>query len=358
MALENYRQEESIYNEISLTEIVIKIKKWLFFLKVNSRFLFFTTLLSGIIGLIIPFFITTNYKATLTFALEEDKGSASSIAASGIASQIGFDFGSGATNLFSSSNILELMKSRMIIEKTLQTLVEFNNKKYLLAEIYLIVEGEFITKNKNIFSKEDFNKIDQRFKDSILHNISNQILKENLNLDQKDRKISIYTIEVLSKNELFSKLFAENLSKVTSEFYIETKSRKSKSNVDILEKQVDSLRKVLYDDIENVAYSTDKAYNSNPSLVIQTTSRSKKQIAVQSSSTILSQMIANLEIAKINLRKETPLIQIIDTPKPPLEIEKPSKLKYLIIFCILGFVISIFFIKLFEKLKNLNHKNL
>jgi hypothetical protein len=69
-------------------------------------------------------------------------------------------------------------------------------------------------------------------------------------------------------------------------------------------------------------------------------------------------MIANLEIAKINLRKETPLIQIIDTPKPPLEIEKPSKLKYLIIFCILGFVISIFFIKLFEKLKNLNHKNL
>ena len=47
-----------------------------------------------------------------------------------------------------------------------------------------------------------------------------------LSVTQKDKKISIISVEVNSKNESFSKAFAENLISNVAEFYIETKRYK------------------------------------------------------------------------------------------------------------------------------------
>jgi uncharacterized protein involved in exopolysaccharide biosynthesis len=51
---------------------------------------------------------------------------------------------------------------------------------------------------------------------------------------------------------------------------------------------------------------------------------------VQANTAILTQLVANLEMAKVTLRKETPLVQIIDAPILPLKKEKVSKLMSLI----------------------------
>ena len=59
------------------------------------------------------------------------------------------------------------------------------------------------------------------------------------------------------------------------------------------------------------------------------------------------------ELAKINLRKETPLIQLIDSPILPLEKEKVSKRNSLVLGGILaGFLTILYFIlsKLIKKL--------
>lgn len=45
-------------------------------------------------------------------------------------------------------------------------------------------------------------------------------------MGQKDKKIAIINIDVLSTNELFSKYFCEALAKEVGTFYIETKVRK------------------------------------------------------------------------------------------------------------------------------------
>ncbi len=61
--------------------------------------------------------------------------------------------------------------------------------------------------------------------------------------------------------------------------------------------------------------------------MVRKTPGSLRQFDVQANTAILMQLLNNLEIAKVGLRKETPLIQIIDKPILPLKKEKVGKLK-------------------------------
>ena len=62
----------------------------------------------------------------------------------------------------------------------------------------------------------------------------------------------------------------------------------------------------------------------NPALNVKKTTATKRQIDVQSNAAILNQLVAQLELAKVNLRKETPLIQVVDSPILPLKNNKTS----------------------------------
>ncbi len=82
---------------------------------------------------------------------------------------------------------------------------------------------------------------------------------------------------------------------------------------------------------------------------VQKTAISKKQFDVQANTAILTQLVTNLEMAKVSLRKETPLIQVIDKPILPLKKEKVGKLKSLILGGFLaGFLTAL--ILVFKKL--------
>ena len=127
---------------------------------------------------------------------------------------------------------------------------------------------------------------------------------------------------VKTESELFSKLFCEQLLKETSDFYIETKSKKSRLNVDILQHQADSIRAELNGAITGVASASDNVYNLNPAFNVKRTPSTRRQVDVQANTAILTQLVVQLEMAKVGLRKETPLIQLIDRPILPLEKEK------------------------------------
>jgi len=74
---------------------------------------------------------------------------------------------------------------------------------------------------------------------------------------------------------------------------------------------------------------------------------------VQANTAILTELVKQTELAKVTLRKETPLIQIIDKPILPLKKEKFGRLKGIIIGGFLaGFmsVIYLIFRRLFKLL--------
>ena len=310
--------------DLSLAEILLRISKWKSFFLNKKRYLLVAIIFGIIVGFIYSKLDKPKFNAVLTFVVDEDKGGLGG-GAMGLASQL-FDIGSGGANIFNGPNLIDLIKSKLIVENTLLTKVNFNNKKLTLLEYY-----EYLENDKKDISKFQNFQDNERAKDSLLNVVYKKIIKNNLKIEQKDKKISIITIEVQSIDEMFSKLFCESIAKEVSDFYILTKSKKAKINVDILQKQADSIRGELNISMYGVASGTDNIYNLNPSLFVKRFNISKNQINVQANTAILTQLVANLELAKVSLRKETPLIQIIDNPKFPLERKKVNLVSAMLI---------------------------
>lgn len=336
-------------DEISLRDIVLTIKQTSEYFLKKWVYIVLAGVLGGVLGIIYASFQKTVYSATVSFALEEDKSGGGVSGLSGLASQFGFDLNNGAGGAFNGGNLLGLMKSRTLVEKTLLAPVTINNEKVSLAEFYI----KFKELDKGWETKENLRNIHflpgadrTRFslqQDSILGNIYSMIMNENLTVGQNDKKTTITTIEVKSGSEIFSKLFAESLAKEVSEFYIQTKSQKAKTNVEILEHQSDSIRHELNEALSGVASANDNTFNLNPALNIKRVTSSKRQIDVQANTVILSELVKNLILAKVALQKETPLIQIIDRPILPLFKQKTSKLKSMLsVGFLFGFLMVLF----------------
>lgn len=356
MALDNNQIDNSSIDkdEISFKEVVLKIKSWITFLKSKWKIIFLAGFVGGLLGLTFALFEKPSYKAVLTFAMEDDKGSGGGGLGSalGLASSFGIDLGgAGGGGAFAASNITELMKSHLLIEKVLLDPILVNGKIISMADYYIKINeldkkwGKS-TLLRNIVFLPNLNRYDYTLQqDSILKIIYKEIFEnENVSIYQKDKKVSILTIEVKSNDEIFSKLFSEYLAKETSNFYIETKSKKARINVEVLQRQVDSVKNSLNFAINGVATEVDNVYNMNPALNIKAAPSKKRQIDVQANTAILTNLAVQLELAKITLRKETPLIQLIDHPTLPLEKIKFGKLKSIIFGTLSSCILFIFYL--------------
>jgi uncharacterized protein involved in exopolysaccharide biosynthesis len=351
----NQMKQNNIDNyEITLKDLVLTLKEWLFFIYGKRIKVFLAILFGIIIGYTYSHIQKPEYKATMTFALEDDKGNSGGMGgAASIASSLGIDIGSSGGGAFSANNIMALMQSRLVVEKTLLNTVLINNNKITLANFFIDSDSDFknkILKNKSLKSITYEPGADRSkytiTHDSLLYVIYKKIISENLNIILKDKKVSILTLTVLSENELFAKLFCENLAKEVSNFYIQTKSQKARYNVDLLQKQVDSVRQELASAILGVASETDNIYNLNPSLNKKGSIIRRRQVDVQSNTTILSQLVAQLEIGKVNLRKETPLIQVIDKPILPLDNTNHGQIYWIVLLSTFFVLIYLFIISL------------
>lgn len=336
---ENRKQANFDNDEISLKELILKMKDWFVFFKSKWKTIFLAGVVGGFIGLTVAWLDKPIYKANLTFAMEEEKGGTGGLTgALGLASSFGIDLGgAGGGGAFAASNLAALMKSHLIIEKVLLDSYNINGKTRTLADYYIQIKElrkQWSQKpnlqNIQFLPNTDRSKFN-RLEDSILFQFHKELTKkENLDIIQKDKKVTILAIEVNSEDELFSKLFCEAVANETSEFYIQTKSKKARLNTNVLQKQADSVRAVLNNNITGVAREADNVYNLNPTLNVRSSNSRKIQVDVTANTEVLKQLIVQLELSKITLRKETPLIQLIDRPFLPLEKEKLSKFKSLI----------------------------
>lgn len=346
-------------DEISLKELIQKIQEWFQYLKTQWKLIFAIAALGAIIGFVYASFQKPTYQATTTFVLEEDKGGGGLGGAMGLASSFGFDLGGGGGGLFTSSNIIELMKSRLVVEKTLLNPVQVGGKEISLADYYIqINQLKEAWSKKPALATLSFPANADRTKfnlvqDSILQTISAGLTKNNLTIAQKDKKVSIISLTVKTENELFSKLFCEELIKETSNFYIETKSKKSRINVEILQHQADSIRAELNGAITGVAAASDNVYNLNPAFNVKRTPSTRRQVDVQANTAILTQLVAQLELSKVSLRKETPLVQLIDRPILPLEKEKLGRIKSFVLGGFLAGFLSVLYLVFGRLYKNI-----
>jgi hypothetical protein len=328
--------EKNLNDEISLKELLEKAKEWYVYLLFEWRVIVLAGLIGGGVGLAYSSFKKPIYTATLTFALEDEKSVGGLGGALGFASSFGIDLGGGGGSIFSGSNLNELFKSRTMVEQTLLTPITVNGKVISLAEMY--IQNNNWRKNwkdnpklKSLeFLPNANRKLYTRIQDSIMGKMYENLSK-SLSVGQKDKKISIINIDVTSLNELFAKYFCESLAKRVGRFYVETKSKKSRMNMAILQRQTDSIRMELNSAITGVALANDNTFNLNPALNIRRAPSARRQVDVQANTAILTELVKQTELAKVTLRRETPLIQVIDRPILPLPKERFGKAKGLII---------------------------
>lgn len=352
---------KSIVNdEISLKEFIQILKEW-------SKYLLFrwkVIILAGIIGATLGVMYSLSkkpvYTASLSFALEDEKSGGGLGGALGLASSLGIDVGGGGGSIFSGSNLTELFKSRTMVEKTLLSPVTVKGKVISLAEMY-IKDNEWRNKwtdnpkfKELQFLPEMKRQYFTRVHDSILGSIYQNLSNNSLSIQQRDKKIAIITMDVSSNDELFSFYFCEALARQVGKFYIETKSKKARTNMEILEHQVDSVRSELNSAITGVAVANDNTFNLNPALNIRRAPSVRRQVDVQANTAILTELVKQSELAKVTLRRETPLIQVIDRPILPLPKERFSKAKGLLIGGFLAGFLTVILLVIRRLLKQVN----
>jgi hypothetical protein len=332
MSTENLQQTIPENNEISIKELFLFIGRYYRFLFSKWPVILAFSLVGGLLGLTYAYLKKPSFTATTTFVLESGENGQNLGQYAGLASMIGLDINTGG-GIFQGNNILELYRSRTMIEKTLLTEVKYHGKKILLIDRY--VQFNELRKKwkekkhlKNIRFHADWNKLpeaEMRLQDSILGDIVSDINKNYLVIFKPDKN-SIIRVDVNAKDEFFAKAFNDQIVANVNDFYVQTKTSKSMANVGILQSKADSIRRSMNGAIYSAAAVADATPNLNPTRQLQRSAPiQRSQYSAETDRAILAELIKNLEMSKMSLLRETPLIQVVDFPKFPLNKSVPGK---------------------------------
>lgn len=272
------------------------------------------------------------YLGECTFILEEKQGGLGGLGS--IASQFGLDVGGlmGGGSIFSGDNIIEILKSRKILGEVLLSSVGNTNtaNSGTLADLFVDNVGW----KKKWADKPDL----KNFKfgkpllaagslttqqDSVMDLIHTQLLKKYLTVERISKKSSIIKVAVTFSNERFSKEVSERIVQAAKSMYVDLKTSTASSNVRRLEIKADSLLRLL----NRKSYQTASSLviDANPALrtiSVPAELNNRDKIVLQ---TLYGEVVKNLEISRIALMQQMPVIQVLDSPGFPLE-DKRTKL--------------------------------
>lgn len=335
-------------NEVSFKELILSLRNLINYLRTRWVTLVIYILIGGFLGLLYSIRSKPSYLAVCTFVLEEESGGSGGGLAqlSGLANMVGLDLGGGGGGVFQGENLLELYKSRMMISKTLLSTYTIDGKKQLLVDRYIKynhLREKWSDKPEleNInFDPGKYGKF-SRIQDSLLTEFSNDINRRNLVVIKPDKKLNIIKVQLTAPDEQFAKGFNDRIVRNVNDFYVQTKTKKSTYNLGIIQHQTDSVRRMLNSAISGVAAATDVNPNINPSRLVLKVPSQRRQVDVQANTAILTELVKNLEISKVSLRKETPLIQVIDEPIYPLPMKENGKVFSFIIGALLSGLLGI-----------------
>jgi hypothetical protein len=341
-------------NQFTLKEVFQNVKDWLSYFLSQWKVL----ILAGIIGLgvgaMVSIFKKPVFHGETSFVLEEgDAGGMGQM--SGLASLVGVNLGSlgGTSGLFQGDNIMELYRSDRMLGETL--LSPFDGGQLLIDRFVSFEELDQKWASKVNFEAMDFSIPRDSFtvsQDSVVKEVSKLIRENQLSVAKPDRKLTIIQVSISSKDELFAKVFNERLVEKVNGFYFETKTKKTGENLSILQTQADSVRAILDESVDAYAAASDRVPNVNPLLSSATVESRKRQIDVQATGAVYQEIVKNLEIAKVNHRNNSPLIQIIDQPRLPLKRTEIRLVKGMVLGAFgIGFLtlLMLYFRRLYQK---------
>ncbi len=316
----------------------------------NFKLTLLVVLLGAALGLAYSIFKPVRYNAEITFSVEDSKSIGGGLLSS-LGGSIGMDIGSlaGSGNgVLSGDNVLSLLKSKSMMAECLKTPYPLDANligsskadstsnsqsdsvkkesavaNYVIADRYADIYGlrEKWAGNKKIgrviyFGQPDVNI---RLQDSLLKLIIKRIEEKELTVIKPDKKLSFFNIAVNTKDELMSLLITQRIIKIATDFYVNAKVGRLKSNIERLEKRTDSISSLLNQQTYAATEDARLLLNVNPADINAPVYSEISQRDKMVLTTIYAELMKNLEVSKAALIQETPTVQIVDQPSFPLE---------------------------------------
>ncbi len=325
--------------EVSLKEFILMIRFWLSYL-FNRGIILLAALLLGLIMGVVKYTLSPKvYVADCNFILDEGSNSGrtaglSELAFLGIATN-------NTTGLFQGKNLMWLYTSRLLLQEALLTPMDSiqGGKKFI--DQFLQIDKDVRNVFRDSLEQYKFLKTDlSQRENQILSYAVNKIKHNYLKVAQTKEAENVITVTVKSPNEKFSLLFSEVIIKTVNDYYVKTKTQKLTQEIFVLQKKVDSLQRQMNSSMQQVATSIDATPFPNPTRQVLAVPAKRKGIDVELSSALFIEVMKNLETRKMALARETPLIQVLEKPVLPLNVERKSIAYSLVFYSLICLTLS------------------
>ncbi|MDP3462554.1 MAG: hypothetical protein Q8S18_07180 [Bacteroidales bacterium] len=291
-------------------------------------------LLAFLVGIIV---YQPKQKAVYIIAAEEETASGFE----GLMAQFGLDVGgSNPGGVFKGDNLVRLFQTRSMIERALLNKVDYRNDSIMCADLLFRSTKHARKKEfEGVRFMANRNEHDA-ITDSALF-LTYEYVRDNvLSVSKPDKKMGFIYVNATHRNPDLAVSFSKVMITTVTDFYIESLTMKARKNLDILRFEADSVRTILDRNLKTTAIETD--LNVNPMWQLMRVDQNRAMIDLQISISLFGELIKNLKLAEISLRKQTPLIQLIEEPRFPLEKVGYKPWKMGLIGMLAGFLIALY----------------
>ncbi len=326
-------QENTLYPyepEFSFKKLLKKRLDDISYILQFKKALALVVIAGAIAGGFIAWYKRPTYTARLTFVVDDSKSSGGASGLSALAGQFGFNLDGlgGASGVLAGDNVEELVKSHKLMKATLltpydstQTLADKYAAVYKLNKKWL----EYSPDGKII--RFPANGHNTRLQDSLLHEMVTLILNGEFGITKTDKKLGFFEVNTTMKDEKLAQLFCIRMIKQSTDFFITTKTKRLRNNVERLQQRADSIGRRLNQKTYSASAANQDILDINPAYTNPNANIEVKERDKTVLSSIYSETVKNLEASKTMLAQETPTVQIVDEPELPLT---KNKLKYLV----------------------------
>lgn len=316
-------------DDFTFRKIFVKRKEDLGYLWTQKFKIAGVCIVGALLGLLVALKWPVTYTARLTFVVEESKSGGGGLLSS-LAGSFGLDLGGlsgGSGGVLAGDNVMQLLVSQRMLKETFLTPFD-NRSNYTLAdryaEVYNLKKGWRLKDTDPLVSFPPFPEKYTRTQDSLLH-IVLEDAGQRVSIGKPDKKLSFFELNTTMKDDKLASVFATNLIDQATKFYIETKTKSARINVELLQSRADSIGRLLNQKTYSTSAAAAPLLDLNPGYVtagVKTELLERDKRVMQ---TYYAEIIKNLEISRTMLAQQTPTFQIVDTPELPL---RKNRLRY------------------------------
>ena len=340
-------------DEIDLIELLKKVY-------LEKKFILKTSILAALLGIVYALFQPNEFTSSTTFIPQLSSGvKAGGSSLSGLASLAGINIGS----MESSSEFPPTLYPQVVNGIPFQ--LDLLSSQIKVGNETSNVKNYFLEKSSfNIFSTIKKYTIGlpalilSSFKDQQVSSVEFDIysvteddkklfemLGKSLSLSINEKE-GFITISYTDSNKNIAAQITQTAQNLLQEKIIEFKNRSSKEMLDFALKQY-SEKKESYEKLQDErAIFVDKNINISSSLFQNKLSRIESEVNISES--IVQQLASQVEQAKLQVNKDTPVFTTIKPVTIPFERSAPKRSLIVIVFGFLGIVISVGYVLIKE----------